>query len=124
MKYVLTLIITTLLFSGCGTSTTLSEVFEGNKEVLVEIQKSEDNKTEAIVKAKGQSLNDIMLETQIPFTTELHGQDLAMIKLDGVMSTVGKEWRLYINDQPRFGADITKINLNESAKISWRYETK
>jgi len=124
MKYVLTLIITTLLLSGCGTSTTLSEVFDGKKEVVIEIQKSEESKVESVVKAHGQSLNDMMLETQIPFTTELHGQDVAMIKLDGVMSTAGKEWRLYINDELRHGADITKINLNESAKISWRYETK
>lgn len=124
MKYIITLTIASFLLSGCGTTSSLNEVFDGKKEVVIEIQKSEDSKTEAVIKAKGQSLSDMMLETEIPFTTELHGQDIAMVKLDGVMSTAGKEWRLYINDQPRFGADITKINLNESAKISWRYETK
>lgn len=123
MKYFVTLIITSLFLTGCGTSASIEEVFD-SKEVVIEIQKSEENKTESMVKAQGQSIHDMMLETQIPFATERHGQDLAMIKLDGVMSTEGKEWRLYINDQPRFGADITKINFNESAKISWRYETK
>lgn len=123
MKYFLTLVITSLFLTGCGVSTTIGEVFD-NKEVVIEIQKSEESKIESMVKAHGQSLHDMMLETQVPFTTEMHGQDLAMITLDGVMSTEGKEWRLYINGQPRYGADITKINLNESAKISWRYETK
>ncbi len=124
MKFFFTLLISVILLSGCGTPTTLSEIFDGKKEVVIEIQKSEESKTESTVKAKGQSLHDLMLETQIPFTTETQGQDLAMVKLDGVMSTAGKSWHLYINEELRQGADITKINFNESAKISWRYETK
>ncbi len=124
MKYLFTLVITCLFLSGCGTTSTFIEAFDGKKEVVIEIQKSEESKTESIIKANGQSLHDMMLETQIPFIVENHGQDLAMVKLDGVMSTEGKEWRLYVNDEPRIGADITKINFNESTKISWRYETK
>lgn len=125
MKFWLSLIITCFFLSGCGVNNpTLNRVVNGKKEVLIEIKKSEEEAEKYTVPINDRNLNDLMIATQVPFTTQMHGQDLAMIKLADVMSTAGKEWHLYINDQPRIGADITKINFNESAKISWRYETK
>ncbi len=124
MKYFFTLLFISFFVSGCGVTPVLKQVIQGKKEVAIIVQKAEDNQTETTVPVKGQSLNDIMLETQIPFTTEMHGPETAMVKLAGVMSTEGKEWHLYIDDELRTGIDITKLNFNESAKISWRYETK
>ena len=115
-------LLATLLLSGCGTK--ISSLVPGGKSIAIEVQKADDNTENYTVDARGQNLHDIMLATAVPFTTELHGTETAMTNLDGVMSTEGKEWHLYINDEPRFGADLTKISFNESAKISWRYETK
>lgn len=125
MKFWLSLIITCVFLSGCGANNpTLNRLVNGKKEVSIEIKKSNDETEHYTIPVHGQNLNDVMLATEVPFTTQMHGQDLAMITLAGIISTEGKEWRLYINDQPRIGADISKINLNESTKISWRYETK
>lgn len=125
MKFFLYLLITGFLLSGCGSdSSTFDRVVNRKKEVYIEIVKSDQETENFTVPARGQNLHEAMLATAIPFSTQMHGQDLAMVALSGVISTAGKEWRLYINDQPRIGADISKINLNESTKISWRYETK
>lgn len=115
---VATLILTALMLTGCGSTPALFS----RSSVIIEVEKSPQNKIEHRVKPLGQKINQAMTEAQIPFKTQPRGQSEAMVELAGVISTSGKTWHLYIDNQPQPIETITQKDLSEPATISWRYE--
>ncbi|PIZ95181.1 MAG: hypothetical protein COX81_01395 [Candidatus Magasanikbacteria bacterium CG_4_10_14_0_2_um_filter_37_12] len=61
---------------------------------------------------------DPQLETQIK-----NGQE-KMTKLNGVIATMSKEWKLYVNNiSPEF-TNLADLMVRASEQIEWRYEEK
>lgn len=120
MKYYLLILLTAFL-AGCGPARAFKI---SQKEVVIEVKKSPESVTEYRVEPTGQNLAEAMQNLAIPFETEEHDSTKTIAKLNGVISTASKSWRLYISGESITNPDITKIKLDQPTTISWRYEQK
>lgn len=120
MKYGLLILLTAVL-TGCGQTGSFKT---GQKEVIIEVQKSPESVVEYRVEPIGQNLEEAMQNLAIPFETEEHDSTKTITKLSGVISTANKSWRLYISNESVANPDITEIKLDQPTTVSWRYEPK
>ncbi|MFZ2189629.1 MAG: hypothetical protein WA057_00370 [Candidatus Magasanikiibacteriota bacterium] len=120
MKKILLLgafLITTIL-TGCSVlSSTNPNLSSAPVDYKMEIIKSEANRNTPEFKAKQNSTGKELL-VQSGVNYEMSGEEIT--SLDKVISTLSKNWNLYIND--------TKIDfntpINSQSKIEWKYEAR
>jgi len=108
----------TIILTGCSvSSSTNPSLSSAPVDYKMEIIKSETNRNTPEFKAKQNSTGKELL-AQSGVNYEMSGEEITA--LDKVISTLSKNWNLYVND--------TKIDfntpINSQGKIEWKYEVR
>ncbi len=114
------MVITTVLIIGVGCNSVKKITYIYNVEIFKsdmysdthKIEMEKDNTNLAVLTKK------IDPEAQ---TQSINGQE-TVTKLEGVISTLSKEWKIYINSTSPEFINLADVTVQASDQIEWRYE--
>jgi len=118
------ILLAVFLFLGAGCNSLPEETIHNTYNVQVTKSASYRDSHQVVEESEKIPLDQLMKKMDPELGIQKrNGQDM-IVKLDGVIATASKEWKLYINNiQPEF-TNLADLTVHTSDQIEWRYEEK
>ncbi len=121
MKKAILALVCLVTLSGCGSSPTLRKLTGSKTEVDLIVQKS-PNVSQTYKAEVKKNVAEAMTAASIPYKTEQRGEQEVMVELAGVITTMGKAWHLYVNDEAKQFTKLSDITIEPGDELTWQYE--
>lgn len=115
-----------LLLVGAGCKNTSESSDQTASTYSVDVVKSPaytETKEEADIR-KEMNLRELLSTLNIPFQTATQNGKEVFTELDAVISTLSKEWKVYINNTIPEYANLDELQVHASDEIELRYEER
>jgi len=115
-----------LVVSGCSNTGVKRHGPQGEQEYsyYITITKSAGNsfETQVLSTSKKLTMQELLDEATIDFSTENRSGRQVMTELDGVMSTVQRAWNLYIENKLVKEPTVEGTLIKPNSDVEWVYE--